>query len=118
RAALVAILPRGSGDARRAALERLAPTLHEAGVDVVLPQDAETAGVYARLGGAGEGPVEFLVDARGFVRARWRPGETPSWDDPERLVALARAARGQAFPFSMGSGLSIFPAGPGRTGGA
>ncbi|HEY8369455.1 MAG TPA: hypothetical protein VIM86_09110, partial [Thermodesulfobacteriota bacterium] len=118
RAALVAILPGGSGDARRAALERLAPTLSEAGVDVVLPQDPETADLYARLGGSGTGPVEFLVDAQGFVRARWRPGETPSWDDPERLVAFARATRGQAFPFSVGSGLSIFPAGSGRTGGS
>jgi len=31
-------------------------------------------------------PVEFLVDRDGYIRAGWRPGDTPDWQDLETLT--------------------------------
>ncbi|HYB40270.1 MAG TPA: CopD family protein [Candidatus Methylomirabilis sp.] len=31
--------------------------------------------------------MEFLIDRRGYIRARWLPGREPGWSDTRRLVA-------------------------------
>jgi mono/diheme cytochrome c family protein len=36
------------------------------------------------------GGSEFLIDAQGYLRDFWRPGDRPSWDDP--VVLLGRIA--------------------------
>lgn len=69
--------------------------LSQAGVGVVTITDAaDIRSVYAlyehspQLEDAPLAPhVEFLVDRAGYIRARWRPGDTPDWT---ALPALAR----------------------------
>jgi hypothetical protein len=58
---------------------------------VVDPEDApDVAAVYGRFRAPGDrgGPVAFLVDRWGYLRARWRPGEPAGRDDERRLATL------------------------------
>jgi mono/diheme cytochrome c family protein len=51
---------------------------------------------YELFDGRGSMPIdgaEFLIDAAGWLRASWRPGQTPAWSDPAVLrAAVARTA--------------------------
>lgn len=68
--------------------------LAENGVTIlVLSNDRDVRSVYAlydRSLSAGAvsdpRPVEFLVDRNGYIRARWRPGDTPDWQDLDTLT--------------------------------
>jgi putative copper resistance protein D len=68
--------------------------LAENGVTIlVLTNDRDVRSVYGfydRSYAAGAvsdpRPVEFLIDRDGYIRARWRPGDTPDWQDLETLT--------------------------------
>jgi hypothetical protein len=64
--------------------------------------DPSAPAAYGLFDGRGTMPIggaEFLIDAAGWLRASWRPGQTPAWSDPAvlretvaRIAATAVAA--------------------------
>jgi putative copper resistance protein D len=75
-------------------LKQWRDSLDQAGVTVVtVTQSADIRAVYAlyerrpQLDVPPAPHVEFLIDRAGHIRARWRPGDTPDW---EQLAALER----------------------------
>lgn len=89
RAALVVL---SAPAARRRHLAEVSAALRAGGLEVLFLDDPDARAAYARLapGDPPDGHAEFLVDVRGEVRARWRPGLLPSWEDHARLLAAAQ----------------------------
>lgn len=58
--------------------------LAEAGTTLIVNDDPavrRTYGLYDEPPATSDGPVVFLIDRNGYIRARWHPGEAPDWRD-------------------------------------
>jgi hypothetical protein len=59
---------------------------------------ADTAAwtAYAVAGGMAPDALagtQFLVDSQGWLRARWRPGDSPDWTAPQALPVMVARIR-------------------------
>ncbi|HEY8371095.1 MAG TPA: CopD family protein [Thermodesulfobacteriota bacterium] len=93
RVVVVVIGAPGETDASATRLAALADRIAAAGGLLVLvdPRRApDVAAVYGRFRPPADagGPVAFLVDRAGYLRARWGPGDLSGPDGADRLVAL------------------------------
>lgn len=91
--AVLLVFDRNAQSARQAQLDGWRTKLAAHGVAVVeIADDSAIRRVYAlyeRQTQLGPLPpaahIEFLIDRDGYIRARWRPGDVPDWQD---LTAL------------------------------
>jgi putative copper export protein/mono/diheme cytochrome c family protein len=61
-----------------------------------LADDPAAASAYAIVGGIAPGDpagARFLVDAQGWLRAAWRPGEPAGWTEPRALLNMIAEIR-------------------------